>query len=817
MNLLKRLILISLIVITVGLTFSTANAGLAPVSVALVPATGLPATTQTGSSYTLQYTLTNNLPSPLLINAIAHTFSNSAEFQIKDDACTNVKLSAGGTCNVTVSFHGLAEGLATAELTARYGATVIRLLPALSTTVSGGTQANITGSVTSPLPAKSQTSVASYHVAFTFVNHTATAVTPISVTPTGDTAGLSDIDNGCTGDLGTTACTYSATFTPSAAGHTAVGVTYSYASDGQTYEVPLTSTTIATSGGNCTQVNGYPSLALPSTAYQYGDNVVQFKYTNDCNAATATLGTVALAATLNGAATTQLTAGEDSCSGQSLAAHASCYVNASIVPNTDGSALAVSASLPYTQSTESKTAATSTTATTVAVNDSTNRMVTVVNQCSHPVWMAFQPGSVATIDGGSCTSNADCPAATSCNTESGNCYWSNPSLDGSHPNGMLVAASNNTAPDTMNISIAETNGEASGGRPAVPGVALYNAGIVGRTNCTGTGAGNGTTSGVICGVNTCATGADGLCVPGVGAATAPVAFNAVEMTFNRTGGDGVYDLQLIDGINIPIEMKGRGNVGAAPYDNCAAIGAPIQPVDSDPNTALGACGYDFSSEYPSVTPLSGDDISNHRYVTAVGTYPSNLCNTNADCSGGTICGLSYNSGSNSINKTCGTLQGYVSVNKGICSQANLLTGYDKSGYEADPKVNLKTKLYDDATGIFKCDQTFTGTDLTYSGTQLYACTHPPLDSCYNTGTNCCGCANWWETSNGAIPVPQATTSCGNNNNSHWQDWAKPQFQWVKAACPTAYVYQYDDKSSSFTCSVKNDTKVVTNYQITFCS
>ena len=65
-------------------------------------------------------------------------------------------------------------------------------------------------------------------------------------------------------------------------------------------------------------------------------------------------------------------------------------------------------------------------------------------------------------------------------------------------------------------------------------------------------------------------------------------------------------------------------------------------------------------------------------------------------------------------------------------------------------------------------------------------------------------------------VQTLTVACP-TTNSNWNSVVQPTDQWVKAVCPTSYAYQYDDKASSFTCTVKNNnSQVVTNYQVTFC-
>ncbi|MSP53672.1 MAG: hypothetical protein EXR81_05435 [Gammaproteobacteria bacterium] len=763
-----------------------------PIQPTLSPSTGLLQQTSIGETYIVTYSLKNTLAAPELLKKVL--INTSGAGFTTTDTCSNTTLAANGasTCLITVKFQPTAAGNASAQLILQYDNNVVPL-PALNTTVkaaSTGTQ--ITGVVTAPLPSTTSSGT-SYQVQFTYVNNGSTSVTATGVPVTGD---MTNVANNCTAALAPNAtCTVTGTLVLNTVGFAKVGATYEYGTGDDADTAPLTTSTTVMSNASCAQVNGITTLALPSKTYEYADNVVQFTFTNNCVSGDATLGNVALTASLASAdVSSTLSTGDDTCSGKKLAANASCIVSAAISSTSVGNSLSITATLPYG---DTKSATVSTSASSVQVNNTQNRVLTVVNQCPYPVWMSFQPGNINSSTGPAvthCKTDADCPADTSCNpgaaASAGLCYWSNPAMNGTHTNGRFLAALANSAPDTQDIVIPETNGQADGLRPAAAGGdTLFNGGLGVRLGCTGTG------SSLKCAINDCAaTGSDGLCKPGSGNGTAPVAFNAVEYTFQRTGTEGVYDMQIIDGINVPIEMKGRGPVssGTAPYNSCSATGAVIQPA-GPPTTALGNCSYQFAPT----------DATISRYVTPV--TPMDLCNTDADCSGGTICGLGYEAVGNKINKVCGTLQGYVSVNKGICSQPTATFGVDKD------QNNLLTTVY---KNTFQCDKTFSAG---YTAPDLYACTHPPMQTCYGSDTPCCGCVDWWNNQHGAnLKVPSSTESCP-QFNTDWQTLVQPTVQWVKAACPTAYVYQYDDKSSSFRCTVTNpDQQTVTNYQVTFC-
>jgi hypothetical protein len=797
-----------------------------PVGFSLTPSAGLPTTTSVGSSYSVHYTITNNLPFNEPIKPTAH--SNSGIGFTVTDNCGGKTLAAnGGTCNVEVVFQPVQAGAASLQLSLHYDRNVVPL-PVLSTTVQSSSTTEISGTVTKTLPANTTVNTG-YDAEFTFNNIGSTSVTASSVTVTGDSSNFSVSTNTCTAALGASrSCTVSGTYTPTSAGEKTLGVTYAYQSG--TKSVSLETRTVASSGsGGCASVSGSTSLLLPTATYIYADNVVKLKFTNQCDSASATMGTVSLSGTYSGSssmqaqkkkhakllsssATSWITKGTDTCSGQTLAANSSCEVTASVVPVATGSNLEIQASIPYTQSSQSLTATASTVSNSILANDNTNRMITIVNQCSVPIWMTFAAAAIPNSP--SCTTNSDCPSYASCNNTV--CYFNNPSLDGNHTFGKMAAAVAGKAPDTMNVSISEDN---AGTSPT--NNILYNAGIAARLGCTATGV---STNPLFCTVNNCgntanpasgSTDANGMCKPGTGPSNSPgMTYNAVEFTFLRNFKtrdqtvDGIYDEQTINGINVPMEMKGRGpfTSGSVPYQNCQPAGALIQQTTGSSATQLGSCNYSYT------TP-TGFRASNYRFVTFESgaidcTSSDSLCTAES----GTVCGLAYRTDTNKITKRCGTIAGHVSVNTGICSQ-------DPSIFEGSLGTDLQTE--------YNCN-----TSYTYStGKQLYACSGTYAgQSCYNPDTSlpaasCCGCVDWWTSNGGSLSVPTSTTSCGTTYiNPNWASptgIVQPQIQWVKQACPTAYAYQYDDVSSGFSCTVTTngsgaDGNIVTNYQVTFC-
>lgn len=788
-----------------------------PISYSLTPSSGLPSITKDGNSYSVQYTFKNNLPFSETITQVTHKVDGIG-FSVVDECSGKILAANTGTCIYTVLFQPTTSGPADIQLTLNYDKNVVPL-PILSTTVQSDATKDIKGVATGNLPSKTVIGTG-YPVEFTFTNISNASVTATSVTLTGSTSDFTGVVNGCLTALNPShACTITGTYTPSTTGEQFIGATFNYSGG----SVPLVTHTIAyNGGGSCASVDGSSDLLLPVTTYIYSDNVVKFKFMNNCDTATASLGEVNVSATLNGSSVsdkwiTKGTGTDDTCSNQVIAANTPCYVLVSIVPQATGSNLKLDATVNYIQSSQSKTAVASTTAQTVAANSATNRIVTFVNQCSVPVWPTFYAGAVPYPSGYNCATSG-CETGAVC-ASNGHCYYSNPPFDSQHSLGQMAAAVPNAAPDTMTSIISENN---AGTNPI--GNVLYNGQIAPRLGCTPITPTGGNTNSLLCTVNNCGglpaasntTALDGQCVPLTGAPSSGggFSFNVAEVTMLRSSInaiEGVYDESAINGVTVPIEVKARGpyttsTVDTAPYNNCNATGAPIQRNGS----TLGGCGYDYST--PTLTPSGGAAVaSSYRYVNA--DTPTQDCSVGSGgdgvCTAPSVCGLNYDPVANKIFKRCGMLEGYAAIFEGICttntldaSISALATDYKCSGaYGSGPNTGVE---------LFGCSGS--------NGAGL---------SCYgapNSNNTCCGCVNWWQVEGGSLPVPTNTSLCNTaipptaGYNPNWYSLVESQIQWVKAACPTAYAYQFDDPSSSYTCTVVNSSNntIVTNYTVTFC-
>jgi hypothetical protein len=277
--------------------------------------------------------------------------------------------------------------------------------------------------------------------------------------------------------------------------------------------------------------------------------------------------------------------------------------------------------------------------------------------------------------------------------------------------------------------------------------------IAGRTNCTDNG----------CVTADCG-GGKGSCIHGF----AQPATQA-EFTVNNAGTD-FYDVEVINGVNLPVSIKPSVSSSASLPYFCGSPGTVM------PSAGLGGCSWDLKPPLPE-----------YNWVENGG----NSCTSDVDCSGSEdkVCGLSFNPGFQQLLQLkCGKRLGYWSANQ-ICG---IQRDYGAPFYCSDPVKGQESITW----------------------WNLMACVG--VDSCYQQGASstCCGCVNWNED---GLPVPKDpyTEQCKNFNPS-WVETVKPTLHWLKEACPTAYTYPYDDMSSTHTCNSMENGSNVVDYTITFC-
>ncbi len=477
---------------------------------------------------------------------------------------------------------------------------------------------------------------------------------------------------------------------------------------------------------------------------------------------------------------------------------------------------------------------------------SINRVFTFVNNSPTDVFIGISGGATAAINpvdpvnyptccsgANSCYKGATClnTGTTSCSGGT-QCFWNNPTPDG----GSYFLAKSGT-PITVKIPTYD-NGI----------LAVWSGGVTARVGCSTTATANNNCTIADCkGTSSGATG--GACAAGKGF-QAPA--SAAEFTLQganplvqvacgpnsclstptvATASTDTYDVTIINGISVPIAMAPTsGQSGAPTYDpngNPYLCGTPGGNVAVSSNNVR--CSWEFTpptlADYLSVqkpgsssgctssggTPTGGGDGC----ACTDSTSPASVCTGS-----GSKCGINFDisqAAGKQITQICGqpTL---VSTGPSIYWTADQICGLDPTSSTAQT--------------LFACGTTFNNGDMPTYG-QMYGCTTGNIGkSCYTSpSSTCCGCQDWNAMAVSPISVLPGTGSCGSGNNPTWNGVSitatdavastkvQPLLPWVKRGCPTAYVYPFDDKSSTFTCQIPYNSLTannnLANYTVTF--
>lgn len=412
------------------------------------------------------------------------------------------------------------------------------------------------------------------------------------------------------------------------------------------------------------------------------------------------------------------------------------------------------------------------------------------NNCStETVWLGIASGAAPAItpdpsihpaDPQSCVIQADCyPGSTCTNVATGlnHCLWENPVPAGGATGYEMTAGG---PPTTVTFDVYDNGIDQQ-----------WNGHIAARIGCTGAGAS--------CTIADCgSTSSDGACPLGQSFATPSSAveftLQGIQALVTNTSGypdNDTYDVTVINGFT-------GGGISMQPT-NAAAWNAATPYTCGTPGGAsatapLGSCDWTAS---PPVTPLVGNQ-SDYVWIDASTGACPDVTQPNGGCTSPQVCGHTISGSTVSASVGCGTQLGLLTPDA-VCA-------------------------IDNSFGApFNCSDTVTQ-DISYYYYQVYGCSTGEFkQSCYTKGaaTTCCGCQNWDTAPDYPAVIPSTATgltkSCGTTVNPNWISIVEPKISWVKQACPTAYVFPYDDASSTFTCQVLNASNVnTTNYKITFC-
>lgn len=728
-----------------------------------------------GISYSIIYTFTNNLGLTLIRPLVIQKNASSASEFSYTDNCTGKKLTPNEQCTVTVSLNSLVVGEKSVQLAiAGYSKDVVPL-PQQVTFATGTVSDGVTGAVSQALP-NAMTSGSGANYSFLFTNYGSVNATNVIAQVTQTTGTLNVSYNSC-GDNSTPGtiahsggtCTVQGNFTPASGTPSlqTVQATLNFAGATGSPSVVSTSTTVSNPSGlivaSLVVPNYLPPIMTPGTTQE-----VQFLYTN-VSSGSVTLTNTGLPTCIasdSSNCSSMLSNTVSQCTNGTLLNGQACDVTTTFTaPAASSPALTytITGSLGYTGT--GSPAAISTSGTVIATLPST-RIIKVVNNCNFNVAYSLNGAAVSGY------SSAACPPGTSPNSSTGKCYWDN--YVGTTGNMLTPSAT-----DLVTIPFFNYGGTQWSGN------------ISASTGCTG-----GTCTYATCGNS----GGNASCAVGTGFSQPAT---QAEITMLVFGADN-YDIEVINGFHLPISMQPAYYIssnGATIIDAVADDFECGTPGSSSAGNGFGACNWaPVGGSINLPTPTA--------YYYWVGGGSGNNCNS---CQAGELCGLN-----NSFNEVCGQFLGYWTPNQ-LCTQSSLpsqisatLQCNTSTGYNLQPPDSFNNTY----TSLMACPVA-----TNYSG--------PTYNSCYSSYpqgssvTQCCGCVNWWDstqTSGVSIGANNTSQTCPSGQvNPLWTSAIQPGIQWMKQACPSVYVYPFDDASSKFTCS--NNTPGQQNsasYIVTFC-
>lgn len=747
-----------------------------------------PAQASIGQTYLVAYTFTNQLPftlvNPLVIE---HSASPAMEFNF-EDKCSGRLLISGESCLVIVALNPLVIGSKNFRLTiAGYSRDRVPL-PEIRTLAVGQALSSVVASTTTSLPYQlTNGSTASYR--FTFTNQSATQASNLAVQVT-QTVGTPSYTTTCSGNLAANGgvCTVDGNYTVSNSTPSIQQVVGRLSYTGPSGS-PVQTRTVTQVVNPAAHLVGtlVPPNYLPPVMVQGQVYPVNFLFT--ANGSVDITGSGTIACTVGGSPCPGglLSGMTSNCTPQTLT-NAACEmtVNFTAPPAVSpADTYVLTATVPYEFNSVAQPDAEVETSGAVLAALSQNRTVTVVNSCGFDLWFSLNGSSLAATP--NCPSQA-CPAGTSCNTSTHKCYWNNPA-----PN-IVVSPAYYLAPgDSNNVTIPVNNG-------TDPNI-LWSGNISASTGC------NGTSSCVqaTCGNN----GGSTACAPGVGFSQ-PATQAEITMELNNPDS---YDVEVINGFHIPISMQpvsyDNGGVPVAAVPDNYTCGTPGQETAGN---GFGACNWDNA-----VVPVIDQIPGNGFYWVTPGGNSCSITAGNAGCGAGTLCGLDA-----SFNQVCGNFLGYWSSDQ-VCGSSGVPAAVQNYFKCNQPLPTVTTPYYPANATLSKLMLCAVPTG--YTGPRYNTCYNSYPSASATDIAQCCGCVDWWNPGQtgaviGSNPNTQSCTQAGASQpqtNVQWNSYVQPQIQWMKQACPSAYTYPFDDKTSGFTCSNNLPAQPnSTGYVVTFC-
>lgn len=394
------------------------------------------------------------------------------------------------------------------------------------------------------------------------------------------------------------------------------------------------------------------------------------------------------------------------------------------------------------------------------------RRLKIVNQCRRPMTITTTGGNSEV----NCSSDGSCQDGMTCNPSTNECYFD---LD-MPESGWTIPSNSSVVLKTPNAAVMQGNGV----------MADWSGKLEFHANHTMDG---GNAAAAICnGLTHCPTykGVNGVST-------------AVEFTFVPFGPD-YYDVSVINGMNIPIEMRpddffthvAEEASGSKKGYNCGIAGAMSQP-----DSRLSSCSWSYNLTFGEV------DVGPLLNQVDGGYGP---CTSNAHCADGLVCGQV---GRLSPGPTPGTWRPTTEVSMECGNWIGLWSVYQLCVWTGN---------------TYKSPAPFEGLIDCPASHNMFACagSEPWTTTCYNNpgAGECCGCADWSKVL--GVAVPDGGHGCQGFSNA-WTRDGLPFYSILKAGCPTSYTYAFDDETSTFTCQTaesRADALVANDagYIITLC-
>ncbi|HDO8004454.1 thaumatin family protein [Legionella pneumophila serogroup 1] len=744
-----------------------------------------PAQSSVGQTYTVTYTFTNQLPFRLAkALIIERSASPNTEFNFNDQ-CSGRLLNSGESCTVVVALNPLVIGLKTLQLTiAGYSKDRVPL-PQTSTLSTGQSLSPIVSFVMDGFPSQLATgSTASYK--FTFTNNGPISATNLSVNVS-QSLGAPNYTTTCNNTLTPNGgvCEVDGTYTVTSGSPSIQQVIASLSYTGPSGS-PVTAQTFtqvvnpaAPLVGTLVPPNYLPPLMIAGNQY-----TAQFLFTASGTVDITAPGTIACDQGGNDCSAS-LSSFNSSCTPQTLT-NAACQMTVTFTApgaNNPPRTYVLTATVPYSVGGNPQPDATAITSGTVLAALPTERTVTLINECDFDVWFSLNGSQLGNSP--NCPTTP-CPNGTSCNTSTNKCFWNNPA-----PNNGVYLLQALPGTNTNSVAIPVTNAD--------PNI-QWSGNISASTLCNGT-----TCQQAACDNN----GGTTSCAPGIGFKQPAT---QAEITMNLTTSDS-YDVEVINGFHIPISMQpiyyqGVTTIPAIPDNyNCG------EPGKDTAANGFGACDWSTAT-VPVIDQVPGNGF----YWVTGGGQGCSITSANPGCPAMTLCGLDSN-----FNQVCGNFLGYWSADQ-VCGSSNVPAAVQNYFKCNQPLPTSTTPFY--PSGAVLSNLMLCSVPTGFTGPRYNTCYNAYPSSSPTDIAQCCGCVDWWntaQTNNVAIGANPNTESCTQpgasqpQTNAQWNSFVQPMIQWMKRACPSAYIYPFDDKTSGFTCTNNlSGQPNSTSYIIRFC-